>query len=85
MELLVFFAILCALAVLAARFGYDSRELGLHSAEDRQAHLGLSWGRVPKPRALPRPRLAHAVRHPIAAALYRMANWLAPEVSRAAG
>jgi len=83
MDLVVFIAILCVFAVLAARFGYDSRDLGLHSAEHRQANFGLTWGLL-KPRALPRPRLAHAVRHPIAAALYRMANWLAPEVSGAA-
>ncbi len=82
---MVFFAILCLLAVLALRFGYDSRDLGFRSDEHRQARFGMAWGRLPKPRALPRPRLAHAVRHPIAAALYRTANWLAPEVRHAAG
>ena len=85
MELVVFFAILCLLAVLAPRLGYDSRDLGFRSDEHRQARLGLAWGRLPKPRALPRLRVAHAVRHPIAAVLFRMANWLAPEVSHAAG
>jgi hypothetical protein len=30
-------------------------------------------------------RRAHALRHPIAVALYRIAHWLAPEMSRATG
>jgi hypothetical protein len=42
MELVFVVALLIALAVLALRFGYDSRD-HLHSAEERQARHGLVW------------------------------------------
>jgi hypothetical protein len=43
MEVLVVVALLCALAVLAARWGVDSRE-SLRSKEEELAALGLTWG-----------------------------------------
>ena len=42
MELVFIVTLLIALAVLALRFGYDSRDR-LDSAEERQARHGLVW------------------------------------------
>jgi hypothetical protein len=39
----------------------------------------------PSRRSRPTRRRAHALRHPIAVALYRIAHWLAPEMTRATG
>jgi hypothetical protein len=86
MELLAFIFGLCALGALAMRFGRDSRDLRVRSDEQRLASYGMSWGTLPTPRRQQRRRpVAHTLRHPIAAALYRVAHWLAPEVSRATG
>jgi len=43
MELLVLLIVLVALAVLALRFGQDTRE-GVASEEEHLARLGLDWG-----------------------------------------
>jgi hypothetical protein len=43
MELLVLILALCALDLLALRFGHDSRHLGLPSAEERLARRGMAW------------------------------------------
>jgi hypothetical protein len=43
MELLLVLALLCALGLLAARWGVDSRE-SLRSKEEQLAALGLTWG-----------------------------------------
>lgn len=82
-ELLAFILILCVLALLAARFGVDSRDLGLVSAEQCMARRGLTWGGMPM-RVARRRRWTHTFRHPMAVVLYRVAHWLAPESSRAA-
>jgi hypothetical protein len=42
MELVLALGALCALGLLAARWGVDSRET-LHSKEQELAALGLSW------------------------------------------
>jgi hypothetical protein len=80
---------LCALGALAVRFGADSRDFDVRSAEERLARHGMTWGRVRQPASAPHGsrarRLTHAVRHPVAVALYRVAHWLAPELQRAAG
>ena len=83
MELVAFILILCALAYVAARFGVDSRDLGLVSAEQSMARHGITWGGQPR-RTVRRRGWTHALRHPLAVALYRIAQWLAPESSRAA-
>ena len=101
MELAVFILALCALAWLAARFGVDSRDLGVRSPEELLARHGSTWGAaLPTPLppshagvtpaasepVAPRPHTgrAHALRHPLAVALYRLAYWLAPDTGRAA-
>lgn len=85
MELLLFIIGACALGAFAMRFGRDSRDLGLRSEEHRLADYGMTWGATPRPRTVRRTRRAHALRHPIAVALYRVAHWLAPEMSGATG
>ena len=93
MELLVFILTLCALAWLATRFGVDSRDLGGHSPEEVLARHGSTWGgELPTPvtpnsvapSRPPHTGRAHALRHPLAAGLYRLASWLAPETGRPA-
>lgn len=79
---------LCALGALAIRFGADTRDFELRSAEERLARHGMTWTPDPsgqRPGAPRMRRLTHALRHPIAAALYRIAHWLAPDLQRAAG
>ena len=80
---------LCALGALAVRFGADSRDFDVRSAEERLAGHGMTWGTARQPTSAPHRsrarRLTHAVRHPVAVALYRAAHWLAPELQRAAG
>lgn len=72
MEIAFTFGLVCGLALLAARWGADSRE-SLMSAEQRLAALGMTWGNV-----------AEASRHPslrwrIARVLRRVATWLEAE------
>jgi hypothetical protein len=78
MELVVTLALVGGTAVLAPRIGHDSRE-GIQSNEEKLARLGYAWGA-----ALPRPlevRRAPIRRH-IARALYALAAWLNPELTR---
>jgi hypothetical protein len=42
MELLVIVVALCVLGLLAAHFGYDSRD-GLRSREEEAAAAGMTW------------------------------------------
>jgi len=42
-ELIIFVGVLCIVAVLAMRYGYDSR-IPPDSKEQDLASLGLSWG-----------------------------------------
>lgn len=46
MELLIVIAILCAVGVLAIRFGYDSRSLP-RSPEEQAALDGMAWDAPP--------------------------------------
>ena len=46
MELLIAVGLLCALGLLAARWGVDSRELG-YSKEQELARLGMTWRSQP--------------------------------------
>jgi hypothetical protein len=72
---------LCALGVLAIRFGRDSRE-SIHSKEQTMAKLGVVWDGVPGDAPKPSPRRpAHRLRHSVAGLLYRLSDWLYPEVS----
>ena len=92
MELVLLLLSLCVLAVLALRFGRDSRP-SLASREEQQAARGLVWnGRPGSLRRLP-PQLtngvyeptrgaAHPLRHGLAAVLYRIADWLYPDASQ---
>ncbi len=63
MEFLVAIGVLGLLAVLAARFGHDSRELP-RSKEHEQAALGMTWAELLPPSS-PAP-LATAVGRPTA-------------------
>jgi hypothetical protein len=83
MELVAFILILCMFAWLSARFGVDSRELGAISPEEVLARHGYAWGGKPI-RMTRRRNWTHALRHPVAMLLYRLAHWLAPETNRAA-
>src|SRR5207253_4959521 len=67
MDLLIFIFALCVFAFLAARFGVDSRDLGLAADEARLARLGMTWGTPARLRHV-HPR-AYALRHPLALAL----------------
>jgi hypothetical protein len=80
MDVLLLIAAFCVFCVLAARFGYDSRDT-LRSQEHIQAELGLTWP-IPRPvsrSGVPR-RSARSVRfrRRLASALYRFADWLYP-------
>jgi len=76
MELLVTLIGFGALALLAPRFGYDSREK-MQSNEEELACHGYRWGAaLPRPLRAPRRR----VRRALARALYNLAAWLNPEV-----
>jgi hypothetical protein len=82
---------LCALGALAVRYGADTRDFELRSAEERLARHGMTWSpdaarqRPDAPRLSRLRRATHALRHPVAVALYRVAHWLAPELQRATG
>ena len=78
MELLVTLAFIGGTAVLAPRIGYDSREM-IQSNEEQLARYGYTWGA-----ALPRPlQLRRSpIRRNIARALYALAAWLNPELTR---
>jgi hypothetical protein len=78
MELILIVAGFSVLGVLAARFGYDSRPTH-HSDEDRLAGFGFAWQGRPGTRVRGRLRTAtYPLRHQLAAALYRLADWLYP-------
>jgi hypothetical protein len=49
MEALAILGLLCALGVLAARWGVDSRD-SLTSEEEELAALGVTWGPPARPR-----------------------------------
>jgi hypothetical protein len=74
MDLLFSTLILIVLAILAVRFGYDSRD-GFQSNEEQLARLGMSWGN-----GLPIPlvRRRRRVRRALARALFALAEWLSP-------
>lgn len=82
MELLISVLLLILLAVLAVRFGYDSRE-GIQSKEAELARLGMNWpGGLPIP--LVRPvRFRRRVRRLLARQLLALADWLSPGVPAA--
>jgi hypothetical protein len=77
MEALVPLALLCTLAILATRWGYDSRD-SVRSKEQELASLGLTWGLST---ATSR-RRGVWFRGRLAAMLTGLATWLDPEVSR---
>jgi hypothetical protein len=77
MELLVILVLFGALAVLAPRFGRDSRET-IQSNEEKLAWNGYRWGRSVAPISRQR-----RVRRRVARALYTLAAWLNPELKAA--
>jgi len=66
---------------------YGMRWSGMPRYQYLPMRPGLNGSRSTSPsrRAHATRRRAHALRHPIAVALYRIAHWLAPEMSRATG
>jgi hypothetical protein len=80
MELLVILVFVGGTALLAPRIGYDSRER-MQSNEEKLACFGYTWGRsLPQPIRKPR----RSVRRRLARALYALAAWLNPELTRRA-
>jgi hypothetical protein len=84
MEFLLVVGGLCALVVLALRYGYDSRD-GLRSHEQVMAEFGFDWrgnpGRSqPQPQPQPAVVTAHGVRHRLAVGLNALADWIYPVV-----
>jgi hypothetical protein len=78
MELVVIIAFVGGTALLAPRIGYDSRE-GVQSNEEKLARLGFTWGNA-LPKRLQQPR--RSIRRRLARALYALAAWLNPELTR---
>jgi hypothetical protein len=77
MELLFSVVVLIVFAVLAVRYGHDSREV-IQSKEAQLAWFGMQWpaGRtMPSVRPLSRRR---RVRRRVARALLALAEWLSP-------
>jgi hypothetical protein len=92
MEFVIFIAALCALAFLAMRYGYDSRDLP-YSEEQRLARFGMTWevhsSRLDDLRreavlwrraqqVMPPPR---RLRRRVALVLRALAHWLNPELA----
>lgn len=82
MELLAIVLFCLVVAILAPRFGYDSRER-MQSNEEQLACYGLTWGAA-LPRSLRQPR-GGGLRHTLARPLYALAAWLNPELREARG
>lgn len=84
MVLLGLVVFLIVLAILAERFGYDSRE-GMQSKEAELACFGMEWpgSAVPLPMpVLERPTTRRRrVRRALASRLYVVAEWLSPGTS----
>ena len=89
MEIVLLLVGLCVLGILANHFGADSRP-GITSSEHFMAAHGLVWNGspievrhwpAPQPAngVVTRPAAAHPLRHRLAAALYRLADWLHPD------
>jgi len=77
MELLFCVATLVILALLAVRYGHDSRDT-MHSKEQELACFGMAWpGGVPVPLARPVSR-RRRLRRKLALALLAFAEWLSP-------
>jgi hypothetical protein len=82
MEILLILFGLVGLDVLALRFGRDSRQT-LRSKEDSLATLGAAWDGKPEAeqRRPARPlKRKHRVRRVVAGLLYRLSDWLYPEL-----
>jgi hypothetical protein len=78
MEILLVVGGLLGLAILAMRFGYDSRD-GVRSEEQVLATFGFTWDRTPRgPHQPPRRQRAYALRHRLAVGLNVLADWLYP-------
>jgi hypothetical protein len=78
MEILLFIGGLCALGVLAMRFGYDSRD-DFRSPEETLANFGFAWhGKPGRPQRTPRRKPVNVVRHRLAVGLNALADWLYP-------
>jgi len=77
MELLLCVGLLITLAVLALRYGHDSRDT-IHSKEQQLACFGMAWpGGVPMPLVRPLSR-RRRVRRKLALALLAFAEWVSP-------
>jgi hypothetical protein len=77
MELLFSVFLLIGFALLAVRYGYDSRDT-IHSKEEELACFGMAWpGGVPMPLVRPVSR-RRRVRRKLALALLAFAEWLSP-------
>jgi hypothetical protein len=77
MELLLSVVALIVLAVLAMRYGHDSRT-GIQSKEHQLACFGMTWpGGVPVPLVRPLSR-RRRVRRKLARGLLALADWLSP-------
>jgi hypothetical protein len=77
MELLLGVTALVVLAVLAPRFGYDSRE-GIQSKEVELARFGMQWPGRDGARVARPPSLRRRVRRQIARALLALGDKLYP-------
>jgi hypothetical protein len=82
-EALVLVGLACALALLAGRFGHDSRETP-YSKEEQLAALGVAWGPPPPVRPDRRRRLRR-LRRALAAALVYLADRLDPTAAPVTG
>jgi hypothetical protein len=74
MALILFVVALVMLAILALRFGYDSREVA-QSKELELARLGMKWT---DPIVLRRGGPVRRVRRQLARKLFDLAEWLSP-------
>jgi hypothetical protein len=74
MELVVFVLFLIVIAVLALRFGYDSRPMA-QSKEAELACFGMQWPAKPRVRPMSRVR---RLRRRLAKTLIALADWLSP-------
>ena len=80
MEFLVSVLVLIVLAVLALRYGHDSRDM-MQSKEQQLACFGMQWpayGGVPVPRPVKRLGQRRRVQRRVARGLLALAEWLSP-------
>jgi hypothetical protein len=92
MDLLIFIAVLCALAFLAMRYGYDSRDVP-YSEEERLARYGMVWEvhtfrlddlrreAILWRRTQLLTRRSRRLRRRLALGLRALAHWLNPELA----